>query len=166
MPVLRIKVKVSSTAKLDRLARRLNAEADGGMQAELTKALNAEGPKARKQVAAAFQGVQVTAIPSRGGGKSSGLRARVGAATTTNPVHRGVRVEVESNLVDPKYGNTLSWGLNGLGRWRHPTFGRRGAGQWVSQRGEEVFFKTMRGHTGWAPRLERALEKVARRIEG
>ncbi|MGD9989310.1 hypothetical protein [Pseudonocardia sp.] len=166
MAVLRIRVKVSSTAKLDRLARRLREAADGGLQSELTKGVVTEAPRALAEVRTSFKGVQITATPSRGGGRSTGLRARVAAATTAEPHMQGARFEVDPQAVDTAYGRTLSWGVDGLGRWRHPTFGRTGKGQWVTQKGQEVFFKTLRGHPGWEPRLERALDKVARRIEG
>lgn len=162
MAELRVNVSVSSTAKLERLARRLREAAEGGMQAELTKGVVDESPKALTKVQQAFRGVEMTTVPSRGGGGSTGLRARVAGATHARPLGRGARFEVNAAEVG-RSGNTLARGVNGK-PWRHPVFGNTNA--WVEQQGEEVFEKTLRGHPGWVPRLERALDTVARRIEG
>ena len=79
------------------------------------------------------------------------------------PYPGGVTVEVESAAVDGRYGRTLAYGLDGLGRWRHPVFGNDQA--WAQQFGQEVFFRTLRGR-GWESRLERVVDDVAREIEG
>jgi hypothetical protein len=164
MAELRVNMSVSSTARLERVARRLREAAEGGMQRELTKAVVGEAPAALAKTKAAFLGVQMTTVPSRGGGGSTGLRARVAAATHATPIARGARFEVNGAEVG-RSGNTLARGVNGV-PWRHPTFGHTGPNSWVRQSGEEVFEKTLRGHPGWVPRLERALDTVARQIEG
>jgi len=158
-----VHMRVSGLQRLTRLANRLREAADGGLQRDLTAALVQESPAALAATRSAWAGVEVTS--SRGGGSSSGLRGRVAAATSVRPAARGVHFEVNPDGVDPAYGRTLSWGLDGLGRWRHPVFGNRHA--WETQVGQEVFFKTLRGREPqWRAGLERACERTARRIEG
>lgn len=139
------------------------------LKRDLTAAVRREGEPALARVQAAWRSVQVTGS-SRGGTArpdvSRGLRARVAAATRVQVTQAGVRITVAGNRVDPRYGNSLAWYLNGSGRrpWRHPVFGRRdNPGDWQQQQGQEVFFKTLREH---GPRfrqsIERAMEETAR----
>lgn len=141
------------------LARRFE-QAAGGLSYRLTGALQEEGQQALAAVRAAWLGVDVQS--SRGGGGSTGLRARVAAATVAKPYPGGVTIEVESGRVGD-YGRTLAYGLDGLGRWRHPVFGNELV--WAQQYGTEVFYSTLRGR-GWEARLERVVDDVAREIQG
>lgn len=161
---MQIRVKVRGDDRLRRLADRLDSAA-AGFDARMVRALQGESGQALSAVQAAFLTVEVSS--PKGGGYSSGLRGRVAAATHAYPSGSGTRFEVESAQVDPAYGNTLSFGINGLGRWRAPTFGRTSAGSWHTQRGQEVFGKTLRGwEAAWRARLERELDEVAREIAG
>ena len=162
--MITIRVPAQQRQRLGRLASRLRQAAGGGLQQELVDGLRREAPAALDAVRAAWMGVEVTS--SRGGGTAStGLRARVAAATEWEATGRGVHFEVDAIAVDPAYGRTLTWGLYGYGRWRHPVFGNREA--WTQQRGEEVFFKTLFGREPqWREELEQACERVARQIEG
>lgn len=141
-------------ARFDRAAAELSYRLTGALQAEADTALAA--------VRAAWRGVDVTS--SRGGGSTSGLRARIAAATQVRRTGDGVVIEVESGSVDPRYGRTLAYGLNGMGRWRHPVFGNELA--WTQQYGQEVFFATLRDRRRWEAALERVVDDVADEIQG
>jgi len=159
---IRFRMGASGKAAVEAAARRFERAASGGLQRRLVQGLAQEAPSALAETRAAWMGVEVTS--SRGGGSSSGLRARVAAATTSSATGRGVKFEVEPAAVDPAYGRSLTYGLNGMGRWRHPTWGRP---PWQQQTGQEVFFKTLRGHEpGFEGRLVRVVDQVAREIEG
>ncbi|MDN5853523.1 MAG: hypothetical protein L0K86_11890, partial [Actinomycetia bacterium] len=125
-----ITVRVRRHARLARLARRFRSAA-GEVQPRLAAGVVAEAPAALAAVRAAWLGVEVTS--TRGGGSSSGLRARVAAATNVEPTGRGVRFAVDGSQVDPAYGRSLAWYLNGVGRWRHPVFGNENV--WSQQWG-------------------------------
>lgn len=148
--------------------RVVSAELKTRGRADLSKGLREsvrrEGAVALRDVQAAWLTVDVTS--SRGGGKSSGLRARVSAATRIQTTMTGVRITVAAARVDPVYGRTLPWYLNANGRpWRHPIFGRRdNPSDWAVQRGEEVFFSTIGRHApGFRAGIQRAMEEVAAR---
>ena len=141
------------------LGRRFE-QAAAELSYRLSGALQEEGQQALAEVRAAWLGVEVQS--SRGGGGSTGLRARVAAATVAKPHPGGVTIEVESGRVGD-YGRTLVYGLNGMGRWRHPVFGNDLV--WAQQYGQEVFYRTLRGR-GWESRLQRVVDDVAREIRG
>ena len=83
-------------------------------------------------------------------------------ATRIESTPTGVQIAVEPSAVDPAYGRALSFGLDGLGRWRHPVFGNTRA--WEQQYGQEVFYSTLTGRT-WETGLGRVVDQVAREIE-
>lgn len=158
-----IRIKVSNRSRLQRLARRLRDAAGGEVQRKLVEGVVDESQAALAAVRAAWLGVDVTSEGA--GGTSSGLRARTAAATGVEPTGRGVHFEVDGPAVDPAYGRSLAWYLNGVGRWRHPVFGNTNA--WTQQRGQTVFAPTLRAHEPlWLARLERVCDEVAREIEG
>jgi hypothetical protein len=163
---IRVQVQVGGIATVRALARRFERAADGGLQGRLVQALSQEAPSALTDTRAAWMGVEVDS--SKGGGSSSGLRARTAAATATAATPRGVTFTVNGTAIDPAYGRGLAWYLDGYGRWRHPVFGRTANPQdWQQQTGQEVFFKTLRGHKpGFEGRLERVVDEVTREIEG
>lgn len=157
---MKIAVKVRGRQRLDALARRLD-EAAVGLQPKCTAGIVEESVPALAAVKAAWLTVEVDS--SRGGGSSSGLRGRAAAATSASPTSLGVRFEVDPGGIDPAYGRSLSWGLNGMGRWRHPVFG---SSRWTQQTGEEVFFSTLRGfEPAYVRRMERVLDEVSRTIK-
>lgn len=163
MGSLTVWTKIDGQEKYKALARRLKDAGRGDLQRKLTRAVRKEGAPALAAVRAKWAGVDVTS--TRGGGSSSGLRARVAAATRMQVLGTAIRIKVDSKKVDPRYGRQLTFGLDGLGRWRHPVFGNRKV--WTEQKGQEVFYSTL---TGYAPRwragIARAMEDVARQIEG
>lgn len=158
-----ITIKVSSRSRLQRAARRLREAGEGGLQARITAAIVEASPAALAAVRAAWLGVDVQS--TRGGGSSSGLRGRIAGATDFVPIGRGVRFQVDGAQVDPAYGRSLAWYVNGVGRWRHPVFGNTNA--WTQQSGETVFAPTLRAQEPqYRMQLERVLDEVAREIEG
>ncbi|MEV1295776.1 hypothetical protein [Pseudonocardia sp. NPDC049635] len=154
--------KVEGQEKYKALARRLREASRGDLQRKLTRAIRAEGDPALRAVQGRFRTVDVT---SEGpGGSSSGLRARVAAATRISILGSGIRIRVEPKRVDPRHGRTLSFGVNGK-YWRHPVFGNTQV--WTGQRGQEVFYSTLqRFETRWRAGIERAMDEIARQIEG
>lgn len=160
-------VKIQGADEYKRLARRLKDAGRGDLQRRLTREIRREGSPALQAVKRAWLGVDVT---SSGGGSvapdnSTGLRARAAAATRISILGSGIRVRTEGKRVDPVYGRTLTYGLDGLGRWRHPVFGNRNA--WESQQGQEVFYSTLtRFESRWRRGVQRAMEQTARIIAG
>lgn len=156
-------IKVHGQDQYKRLARRLKEAGRGDLQRRLTREIRRAGDPALRAVQAKWLTVDVTS--TQGGGSHSGLRARVAAATRISILGNGIRIRVESNRVDPRYGRTLTYGLDGLGKWRHPVFGNRNA--WTQQSGQEVFFSTLTGfESTWRAGVERAMEATAREIAG
>lgn len=156
-------IKVHAQDQFQRLAQRLKRAGRGDLQRKLTQAVKREGDPALSAVRTAWGGVDVTS--SGPGGYHSGLRARVAAATRIRVRGTGVRVEVDSARVDPRYGRTLVHGLDALFNWTHPLFGNRD--RWYSQRGQEVFFSTLYGFEDeWRAGIEKAMQETAREIAG
>ncbi len=154
-----IRIHVGGGEQLEKLAARFE-RAVVELPRELEAAVRGEGDAAVSAVRAAWMGVEVTSTGP--GGEHSGLRARVAAATRASAIPSGVRIEVDAAAVDPRYGNALVKGLNGLGTWTHPIFGTSAS---TVQRGQEVFFSTLRGRA-WGQQVERVVDRTARQIEG
>lgn len=156
-----VRIRAGGADALDRLAARLERAA-AMLQPRLEVAIRSEGASAVVAVRAAWMGVEVSS--TRDGGESSGLRARTAAATEAEPIPLGVRIRVDGPAIDARYGTSLAWGLDGLGTWVHPVFGTSAT---TVQAGQEVFFRTLRGHMPrWAARLERVVDETVREIEG
>lgn len=156
-------VKVEGQEQYKALARRLKQAGRGDLQRKMTKSIRREGQPALRAVKAAWLRVDVSS--SAGGGTAStGLRRRVSAATRISILGSGIRIRVEPKQVDPAYGKSLTFGLDGLGRWRHPVYGRD---IWVQQYGEEVFFKTLEPFEArFRAGIQDAMAETAREIEG
>lgn len=156
-------IKVNGQDKYKRLARRLREAGRGDLQRKLTREIRRQGDPALRAVRTAWGGVDVTSEGD--GGESSGLRARVAAATRISILGNGIRIRVESRRVDPQYGRALTFGLDGLGRWRYPLFGNRE--RWFTNRGQEVFYSTVGGfESTWRAGVEKAMNETARQIAG
>lgn len=157
-------IKIHGQDKYKRLAKALKEAGRGDLQRKLTREIRKQGDPALQAVKVAWLGVDVTSDGD--GGKSSGLRQRVSDATRISILGNGIRIRVEAKRVDPVYGRTLTYYLDGLGkRWRHPLFGDRE--RWYQQKGEEVFFKTLTEYeTAWRAGVEAAMEATAREITG
>lgn len=156
---MEIRLGVRGAREVEALARRFERAA-AGLQGRLTGAVRSEAAPALAAVRSAWLGVEVSS--SGDGGERSGLRARTAAATRMSPIAGGVSVVVDDELVDRRYGRTLVNGLDGQ-TWSHPIFGI--AGTSTSERGQEVFFSTLRGRA-WEPGLERVVDQTVREIEG
>jgi hypothetical protein len=156
---------VHAAEKYRQLTRRLRDAGRGDLQRKLNKGIRREGAAMLRATQVAWLGVNVTEAPSAGGGESTQLRARTAAATRIQILQSGIRMSVSGNRVDPRYGKSITRGLDGLGRWRHPVHGNREV--WVQQTGQEVFYATARR---FEPRfrrgVEQVMEDVAREIAG
>lgn len=159
--------RVAGAEQYKRLARRLADAGRGDLQRRLTREIRREGADALSDVRRAWRTVDVR---SSGGGvvppdRSTGLRRRVAAATRISVLGSGIRIRVEGKRVDPVYGQSLSRGLDGLGRWRYPVFGNRAVRG--ENFGQEVFYRTLRRHEPrWRRGVIRAMEATAREIAG
>lgn len=157
-------IKVHGQDQYKRLAKRLRDAGRGDLRRRLVRAIRREGDPALQAVKVAWSTVDVTS--EAGGGYHSGLRARVAAATRISVLGNGIRIRVEPNRVDPAYGRSLTYMLDGLGkRFRHPLFGNRE--RWYWQRGQEVFYRTLEPFEArWRAGIEREMEQIARQIAG
>lgn len=157
-------IKVHGQDRYKRLARRLREAGRGDLQRKLTREIRRQGDPALRAVQTRFLAVDMSS--QAGGGYSSGLRARVAAATRISILGSGIRIRVEPKKVDARYGRTLSFGVNGKS-WRHPVFGNRNVWTNTTQRGQEVFYSTLtRYENQWRAGVERAMDETARQIEG
>lgn len=165
---LRMQVKVAPDAGFQRTVDRLKAAGRGDLQKAMVAALRRRAQPARAAVQASIRQADFPAIPSRGGGKSSGLRDRVAGAVRIKQTPTGLELGIDGNRVDPTAGTSLVLGLNGLTKIRHPTFGRRGKGQWINQRGsKERFYSALEPHrAGWEKDCEGVLDRYAKQIGG
>lgn len=159
-------IRVAGIGDLAALEQRLREAADGRLQRRLTQRVNQDANPALQAVRAAWGTVDVTS--RKAGGSSSGLRTRVAAATDVDPTGTGAHFEVDGEAVDAAYGRNLAWYLDGHGRWRHPTFGRRERPEdWEQQSGQEVFHRTLYGREPEFRRgLEQVVDEIAAEIEG
>lgn len=157
-------MKVAGQDEYKQLARRLREASRGDLQRKLTKQIRRAGDPGLRAVQSAFLGIEVQSSAGGGGG-STGLRARVSAATRISVLGSGIRIRVDPKRVDPAYGRALTFGLNGLGRWRHPVFGNRNI--WEIQTGTEVFYATLtRFENRWRAGVEKAMDETKQMIEG
>lgn len=144
------------------LARRLREAGRGDLQRRMTREIRRAGDPALRAVQGRFRAVDVSSEGA--GGYSSGLRARVAAATRISILGTGIRIRVEPKKVDPKHGRTLSFGINGK-YWRHPVFGNTQV--WTGQRGQEVFYRTLVGfEPAWRRGIDRAMDETERELLG
>lgn len=154
MPRVRV---VSSAAfhQWQELSRRLRT-ADPELKRALKRRLRQHGEPVLDKLQAAAWGITMESWPERGGGGSTGLRARISSATKLSLLASGVRFVVREQQVDRRYGRTLVAGSEGT-PWRHPVYGNRNA--WVTQKGSPWFYPTLRRE---APEFRRAVERAIR----
>ncbi len=147
---------------------RMRSAGRGDLQRATDSAIRRRGQAAVNAVRASIRSAEMPAMPSRGGGKSTGLRARVAAATRVSTAGGALQIRVDGDQVDPQYGTSLVLALNGMTRLRHPTFGRRGRGSWVVQKGtKEHFYSALAPfERQWRADVEQVLDDYARRIGG
>lgn len=167
MPQAVVEMQVGQQQRYKELAERLRDAGRKDLQRKLTKAIKQEGDAALAAVKAGWLGVDVSS--SRGGTaapvRSTGLRARAAAATTIKVLGTGIRITTVGSKVDPVYGRSLTKGLDGLGRWRHPVMGNREV--WTTQKGQEVFYSNVhRFESRWRAGIERVMGDIAAQIEG
>jgi hypothetical protein len=156
--VPRVRVQSSATYSQYRaLAQRLRG-ADKELQRNLRRRIRQEGQPVLSAVRAAAAGIEMTSPggSAGGSGRSTGLRARLAAATKLSVTASGISFQVQESKVDPRYGDVLTAGSEGH-TWRHPVFGNRNA--WVTQHGTPWFYPTVRAAQ---PAFRRAVEQAMR----
>jgi hypothetical protein len=146
-----------------KLAAQLRA-AGPGLQPQLTAALRKVGQPAVQAAKSSLRSARFPARPTRGGGRSTGLRSKIAGAVTTKVINGGIRLSVEGKSVDGAYGTSLVLGVDGLANLRHPVFGNRKA--WVSQKGSrELFYSALRPfESKWRAECEDVLQRFADRL--
>lgn len=156
-----IPVTVSGTLQFRDLATRLRSP---HVEAECATELLDVAPPVVAAVQARVMAAEWPAVPSKGGGGSSGLRRRLAAATRARAWRAGVHFVV----ADPQ-GQQMARYTEGVSRrWRHPTFGRRDRPQdWITQRPDPWFFPTIRAEEArFRAAVERAVDRIVRRLQG
>lgn len=155
---------VDTAQRYRQLSRRLREAGRGDLQRKLTRGIRSEGAAMLRATQREWLGVNVRSYGA-GGGESTGLRARTAAATRISILQTGIRMSVAGKRVDPRYGQSITRGLDGLGRWRYPVFGNREV--WAQNYGSEVFYTTARRfEPRFRSRITRVMEDVAREIAG
>lgn len=158
------RVRIQSSAdwhEFRRLSAALKDAARSDLRKELRQEIRRAGNPALTAVRGAALGVDMSGGPA---GKSTGLLARISAATKLQVLGSGIRFVVREKQVDPKYGATLTAGSEGT-PWRHPVFGNRKA--WASQVGQPWFYKTLRAESpAFRKAAIKAMHNVMRKIAG
>jgi hypothetical protein len=163
-----VRVRVSNTAELGRLARRFRRAADGGLQRDLTTQIRREARPVLTSVKASVRSLEVGS--EKGGtvppDKSTNLRGRLAAATDVQPHGIGVRFEVHGAQVGPAGHRLAKLTDTELApRWRHPVFGNRRV--WKTNVGRPWFFVTIRAAEGkFRAAVLNAMATTARKIMG
>lgn len=157
------RVRVQSSAdwhEFRRLSAALKDAARSDLRKELRQEIRRAGNPALTATRAAALGVDMSGGPA---GKSTGLLARISAATKLQVLASGIRFVVREKQVDPEYGATLVAGSNGK-RWRHPTYGHK---PWVAQVGQPWFYKTLRAESpAFRKAAIKAMHNVMKKIGG
>ncbi len=173
---MKIRVRVSNYKQFGRLARRLREAAEGGLTTELAAEIQKPAPTTLATIQAAVVRRSFPAeVPSRNHRtRSTGLRDKLAAATKTLPLASppGVRFYVDGAVVnpdDPRGGHALAryTDVELAPRWRHQTFGRTEPEDWFRQLGDPWLAVSVRpDEPQYRDAVERAMDRVARRIEG
>jgi hypothetical protein len=157
-----IRLGVSGTSSLRRVARKLQGTGPV-IKAEAAREIQRAAPPVLAAVQGKVRSARFPAVPSKGGGGSTGLRAHLADSTRTRPFGTGVRFVV----ADPR-GQTMARytdGAQGGTRWRHPVFGH--TTRWVQQKSDPWFHVTIRDRRPvFAGAVERAVRKIVQRIGG
>lgn len=163
---MKIRVRVSNHAQFGRLARRLRAAADGGLQRDLNAELMRAAPPVLRKTKARVLGAEFPVAPPAGGAGPAGFRAGLAAATETMPLANGVRFRVNGAAVGKgSRGHRLAMlsDTELAPRWRHPVHGNRE--RWVTQLGMPWFFSSIRTEEPrFVAACDKAIEKTIRRI--
>ena len=119
MPVRGEWTTTGSAGDLRALSRRLRVTGQSGLKKNITKAIRTATVPAR----GAVKQFLLEEMPHTGGANQWLAKASVTSTVLTGPNTAGVVVRARRN------GHDLE-ALNRTGKLRHPTFGRRGHGQW------------------------------------
>lgn len=152
MPGASVRMGVNGAGDARRLQRRLRAAGAGGLQRELARQLQQAGrPVVRDLRAAAL------ALPAHGG-KSTGLRRKIAAATRSAPRIGGVRFYIATGQLGGQAA--LPALIHAAAGWWHPVFGRPPSVHQDSP-AEPWFTTTVMANED---RLRQAVEEAMRRI--
>lgn len=149
-----VRMGVNGTQDARALQRRLRAAARGGLQRELERNLRAAG----RPVVAALR-AEILAMPTTGS-KSTGLRAKIAAATRSAPRIGGVRFYVATGALGQQA--VLPEKIEAGPGWWHPVFGRP---PFVHQNSWPWFERTVQAHADdMRDAVEDAMQRVANMI--
>lgn len=156
-----VSISASGGRELKELARRLRrADLQRHIRNELVDAGRPVVPALRLAV------MRVDVQSTRGGrarpDRSTGLRRRVAAATDMSAIRSGIRFQVHSRRVDPRYPQLVGYLNASPPVWPHPVFaeGDRSQWEWTRQFGEPWFFVTIRRRR---PQFRRAVRRGIRK---
>lgn len=159
-----VQMTITPDNSLNAVVNRLKAASGGSLNRKINAAIRSQSKPAVETAQRALRSTSLPSTPSKGGGGSTGLRARAAAAVTTKITATGIAIRVDGKKVDSRYGDALVLALNGMAKLRHPVYGNRRA--WVQQRGpREVFYASLKPlEAEWKRACEQALDEVAREI--
>lgn len=163
---IRMHVAADPDARFRRVTDQLRQAGRGDLQRAMVARIRRRGQPAVRAAQQSMRSATLPARPSRGGGKSTGLRDRAARAIGLSATPSGVRIRVDGSKVDPAYGTSLVLALNGQTRLRHPVFGNTSA--WVQQRGpRERFYSSLEPFAErWRADVADVLEDFARKLGG
>jgi hypothetical protein len=171
---VRIRVRVSNRRQFGQLARRFREAVDGELKRDLGQGLQRAAPPVLAKVQQNVLGASFPASPSKGGGRTTGFRAGLAAATKTEPLAApvGVRFTVDGAAVGKgsgRAGHKLALYTEGWARdrWRHRAFGRppENPKSWFNQLPDPWFFPTFPGEEPVFRRaVEQVMDRTARKI--
>jgi hypothetical protein len=156
-------VTVSGVSRMREFAARLQAESEEAVLRDVMDEVADSAPPVLAEVKARVLAAEFPAIPSKGGGGSTGLRAHLAASTVVKRFTATVRFVV----ADPN-GQKMARYTNGLAlhtRWRHPVYGNRNA--WVQQKADPWFYPPIEAaKPRFRAAVERGVDKFVRRVTG
>lgn len=185
MPPIGFDIKVSNAQAYRQLAKNLRQAGRKDLRKKLRQRITDAGRPVLDDVKSAVRNIPIT---SHGGGTSQRRRYNVGRATTERAKEaarrrgaglrqtiasaaklqvtaKGVRFVIQSSKL-PADQRHLPRHLDSEKGWRHPTFGRRGEGDWVDQRGRPYFATTIKKR---APAFRRAvldaMDEIAKELD-
>lgn len=156
-------VTVSGVSRMRDFAARLQAETEDSVLAPVMEEIADSAQPVLGEVKARVLAAQFPAVPSKGGGGSTGLRAHLAAST----VVRRFKATVRFVVADPN-GQKMARYTNGLDRhtrWRHPVYGNREA--WVQQQSDPWFYPPIEAAVPrFRAAVERGVDKLVQRLTG
>lgn len=165
-------IRVTGTAQLLALDRRLRAAGNENLRQSMIRRLRYAGEQTARDLRR-----EVLSLPIRGTGStrtrrsprtSQPLRPEIAAAirvSVRTGTYPGCRIWVDKSRMGPGRRNLPFW--TNEGSWRHPTYGRRGTGDWAVSYARPWWQPVLRANEGrMRAAAQQILDDVDRRLRG